>query len=32
MVADIDEMDRIIGQFLDFARDDRDAALEPCDA
>jgi two-component system osmolarity sensor histidine kinase EnvZ len=32
MVADIDEMDRIIGQFLEFARIDRDAALEPCDA
>ena len=28
MVADIDEMDRIIGQFLDFARDDASAALE----
>ena len=26
MVADIEEMDRIIGQFLDFARDDRDVA------
>jgi two-component system osmolarity sensor histidine kinase EnvZ len=32
MVADIEEMDRIIGQFLEFARIDRDAALEPCDA
>ena len=32
MVADIEEMDRIIGQFLEFARTDRDAALEPCDA
>ena len=28
MVADIEEMDRIIGQFLDFARDERDAPLE----
>ncbi len=26
MVSDIEEMDRIIGQFLDFARGDRDAA------
>ncbi len=32
MVADIEEMDRIIGQFLEFARTDRDAALEPRDA
>jgi two-component system, OmpR family, osmolarity sensor histidine kinase EnvZ len=32
MVADIDEMDRIIGQFLEFARTDRDATLEPSDA
>ena len=32
MVADIEEMDRIIGQFLEFARTDRDAALEPADA
>ena len=32
MVADIEEMDRIIGQFLEFARTDREAALEPCDA
>ena len=28
MVSDIEEMDRIIGQFLDFARADRDAATE----
>ncbi|MFI4951579.1 MAG: ATP-binding protein [Burkholderiales bacterium] len=28
MVADIEEMDKIIGQFLDFGRDDRDVALE----
>ena len=28
MVSDIEEMDRIIGQFLDFARGDRDAATE----
>jgi two-component system, OmpR family, osmolarity sensor histidine kinase EnvZ len=28
MVADIEEMDRIIGQFLDFARDDATAATE----
>jgi two-component system osmolarity sensor histidine kinase EnvZ len=28
MVSDIEEMDRIIGQFLDFARDDATAALE----
>ena len=32
MVADIDEMDRIIGQFLEFARTDRDATLEARDA
>jgi two-component system osmolarity sensor histidine kinase EnvZ len=32
MVADIGEMDRIIGQFLEFARTDGDTALEPCDA
>ena len=25
MVADIEEMDKIIGQFLDFARDDRES-------
>ena len=31
MVADIEEMDRIIGQFLDFARDDAASALEPAD-
>jgi two-component system, OmpR family, osmolarity sensor histidine kinase EnvZ len=31
MVADIEEMDRIIEQFLDFARTDREAVLEPCD-
>ena len=31
MVADIEEMDRIIGQFLEFARTDREAALEPQD-
>jgi two-component system osmolarity sensor histidine kinase EnvZ len=28
MVADIEEMDRVIGQFLDFARDDSQTALE----
>ena len=28
MVADIEEMDRIIGQFLDFARDDAASAME----
>ncbi|MGH8851919.1 MAG: ATP-binding protein [Casimicrobiaceae bacterium] len=28
MVADIEEMDKIIGQFLDFGRDDRDVTLE----
>ncbi len=32
MVDDIEEMDRIIGQFLEFARSDRDAARESCDA
>ena len=32
MVADIEEMNRIIGQFLEFARTDRDPAQEPCDA
>ena len=32
MVADIEEMDRIIGQFLEFARTDRDATLEPTDS
>ncbi len=31
MVDDIDEIDRIIGQFLDFARNDDEAALEPRD-
>jgi len=31
MVADIEEMDRIIGQFLDFARDDAATALQPAD-
>ena len=31
MVADIEEMDRIIGQFLDFARDDAATAVEPAD-
>ena len=31
MVDDIEEMDRIIGQFLEFARTDEDAAREPCD-
>jgi two-component system, OmpR family, osmolarity sensor histidine kinase EnvZ len=31
MVSDIEEMDRIIGQFLDFARADRDAATELCE-
>ena len=31
MATDIDEMDRIIGQFLEFARGDRDSALELCD-
>ena len=28
MVADIEDMDKIIGQFLDFARGDRDAGGE----
>jgi len=28
MVSDIEEMDKIIGQFLDFAREDRDAPSE----
>jgi two-component system osmolarity sensor histidine kinase EnvZ len=28
MVADIEEMDRVIGQFLDFARDDATASTE----
>ena len=31
MVDDIEEMDRIIGQFLEFARTDEDAAREPSD-
>jgi two-component system osmolarity sensor histidine kinase EnvZ len=31
MVADIEEMDRIIGQFLDFARSDAAAAFETAD-
>ena len=31
MVADIEEMDRVIGQFLDFARGDQGAALETRD-
>jgi len=31
MVCDIDEMDRIIDQFLDFARDDAATATEPID-
>jgi two-component system osmolarity sensor histidine kinase EnvZ len=31
MVSDIEEMDKIIGQFLDFAREDRDAPAEACD-
>ncbi|MEO8536176.1 MAG: ATP-binding protein [Betaproteobacteria bacterium] len=31
MVADIEEMDRIIDQFLDFARDDAAIAAEPID-
>jgi two-component system osmolarity sensor histidine kinase EnvZ len=31
MTDDIEEMDRIIGQFLDFARDDEAAPLEPQD-
>ena len=31
MVADIEEMDRIIDQFLDFARDDAAGATEPID-
>ena len=29
MVEDIEEMDKIISQFLDFARDDRDTPLQP---
>lgn len=31
MIADIEEMDRVIGQFLDFARGEVDAAAEICD-
>ncbi len=31
MVDDIEEMDRIIGQFLDFARGDVETAAERCD-
>jgi two-component system osmolarity sensor histidine kinase EnvZ len=31
MVSDIEEMDRIIDQFLDFARDDAATATEPVD-
>jgi two-component system osmolarity sensor histidine kinase EnvZ len=31
MVADIEEMDRIIGQFLDFAREDAATPPEPAD-
>src|SRR4029453_14373191 len=31
MVADIEEMDRIVGQFLDFARGDDEAARELAD-
>ncbi len=31
MVDDIEEMDRIIGQFLEFARTNEDSALEPRD-
>jgi two-component system osmolarity sensor histidine kinase EnvZ len=31
MAADIDEMDRIIGQFLDFARDDAASVPQPAD-
>ena len=31
MVADIEEMDKIIGQFLDFARDERETPPEHCD-
>jgi two-component system osmolarity sensor histidine kinase EnvZ len=31
MVDDIGEMDRIIGQFLEFARTDEDTAREPSD-
>jgi len=31
MVEDIQEMDRVIGQFLDFARDDASTVVEPQD-
>jgi len=31
MIADIEEMDRVIGQFLDFARGEADAKVEPRD-
>jgi two-component system osmolarity sensor histidine kinase EnvZ len=31
MVEDIEQMDRIIGQFLDFARTGGDSAMEVCD-
>lgn len=31
MIADIEEMDRVIGQFLDFARGEADADVEVCD-
>src|SRR5690606_25237226 len=31
MVADIEEMDRIVGQFLDFARSDADVKRVPAD-
>ncbi len=31
MVDDIEEMDKIIGQFLDFARNDQETMLEPHD-
>ncbi|HEX8009542.1 MAG TPA: ATP-binding protein, partial [Casimicrobiaceae bacterium] len=31
MVGDIEEMDRIISQFLDFARDGQESPLEVCD-
>jgi two-component system, OmpR family, osmolarity sensor histidine kinase EnvZ len=31
MVEDIEEMDRIISQFLDFAREGNDSSLEVCD-
>ena len=32
MIDDIEEMDRIVGQFLEFARTNEDAAQEPADA